>query len=122
MKIETTEVVVKIRFDRVLEDRQTLLMAQVMAEAMESREAAGGQPPLPGWRIGPAKVVAVEQLFPGDLIGLETPTMLALRLEKAGFPELADEARAGKSRAALLAMADPDPAAMEIVVGRLAWR
>lgn len=125
MKIETTEMVVKVRFDRVPEDRQTLLMAQVMAQAMEPHEGSDGQPPSPGWQIGPAKVVAVEQLLPGDLIGLETPTMLALRLEKAGFPELADEARAGKSRATLLTLAldvaDPDPAAVEIVVGRLAW-
>lgn len=126
MEIETTEMVVKVRFDRVLEDRQTSEMAQVIAQALEPREGPDGQPPSPGWQIGPAKVVAVEQLLPGDLIGLETPTMLALRLEKAGFLELADEARAGKSRAALLTLAlevaDPDPTALEIIVGRLAWR
>lgn len=122
MEIENNEMVVRLRFDRPLSDEEAAQMAGVMAEEMEFRDPSDGRYTSPGWGIGKARVLEVTQLLPGDLAGVENAEMLALRLEEAGRPELASEARADRSRADLLRQvlesADPDPELVAIVVGR----
>jgi hypothetical protein len=122
MEIENDEMVVRLRFDRPLSDEDAARMAGVMAEEMEFRDPSDGRYTSPGWGIGKARVLGVTQLLPGDLAGVENAEMLALRLQKAGRPELAPEARAGRSRAELLQVllesVDPDPEVVAILVGR----
>jgi|GEM_PF-3541669 len=122
MEIENNEMVVRLHFDRPLSDEEAARMAGVMAEEMEFRDPSGGRYTSPGWGIGKARVLGVTQLLPGDLAGVENAGMFALRLEEAGRPELASEARSGRSRAelqqSLLDSADPDPEVVAIVVGR----
>ena len=122
MQIENNEMVVRLGFDRPLSDEEAARMAGVMAEEMEFRDPSGGRYTSLGWGVGKARVIGVSQVLPGDLAGVENAEMLALRLEEAGRPELASEARSGRSRAellqSLLDSADPDPEVVAIVVGR----
>ena len=122
VEIEDTEMVVCLRFDRRLSDEEGARMASVMAEEMEFRDPSDGRYTSSGWGIGKARVLGVTQLLPGDLAGGENAEMLAMRLEEAGCPGLASEARTGTSRAQLLRKAlestDADAEVIAIVVGR----
>jgi hypothetical protein len=122
MEIENNEMVVRLRFNCPLSDEEAARMGGVMAEEMEFADPEAGRYTKSGWGIGRARVVAVEQMLPGDLVGIENAEMLALRLAEADGAGLAVQAREGASRAelleALLAEADPDPELVAIVVGR----
>jgi hypothetical protein len=122
LRIEDNEVVVRLRFDREVEVRQAIQLARLMAEEMQFAEAEAGRYAKTGWGIGRARVIAVEQLLPGDVAGIEDSGMVALRLAEAGAAELAERAREGASRAQLLEAvledADPDPELVAIVTGR----
>ncbi len=121
LKIEGNEIVVRLRFDRAVGERQAAALARLMAEEMEFADPEAGRYTKSGWGIGQARVIAVEQLLPGDLTGIEDAGMLALRLAEGGAAELAERARKGASRAelleALLEDTDPDPQLVAIVVG-----
>ncbi|MBS1895491.1 MAG: hypothetical protein JST59_29680 [Actinobacteria bacterium] len=122
MEIEKNEMVVRLRFDRPLTDEEAVHMAEAMAEEMEFRRLSGGRYLKPGWGIGRARVLEVVQLLPGDLAGVESGEMLALRLQEAGRADLAADARAGRGRAwllrAILGSAEPDLEVVATVVGR----
>jgi hypothetical protein len=122
LKIEDNELVVRLRLDREVDERQAAQLAGLMAEQMEFADPVAGRYTKSGWGIGRARVIAVEQLLPGDLVGIEDAEMIALRLAAAGATELAERARKGASRAKLLEAVledtDPDPELVAIVVGR----
>jgi hypothetical protein len=122
LKIEDNELVVRLRFDREVDERQAAQLAWLMAEQMEFADPEAGRYMKSGWGIGRARVIAVEQLLPGDLVGIEDAEMLALRLAEAGATELGERARKGASRAdlfeAVLEDTHPDPELVAIVVGR----
>ena len=120
MEIQSNEMVVRLRFDRPPSDAETAQLARAMAEEMEFADPEAGRYTKTGWGIGRARVVAVELLLPGDLLGVEDAGMLALRLAEGGSAALAERARAGASRAELLeaALEDPDPELVAIVIGR----
>lgn len=122
LRIEDNEVVVRLRFDREVEVRHAVQLARLMAEEMQFAEPEAGRYTKTGWGIGRARVIAVEQLLPGDVAGIEDSGMVALRLAEAGAAELAERAREGASRAQLLEAvledADPDPELVAIVTGR----
>jgi hypothetical protein len=122
LKIEDNEMVVRLRFDRPPSDEEAARLARTMAEEMEFADPEAGRYTKSGWGIGRARVIAVEQLLPGDLLGIEDAGMLALRLAEAGSAALAERARTGASRAELLEAVleerDPDPQLVAIVIGR----
>lgn len=120
--IDGNEMVVRLRFDRAVDERHAAQLARQMAEEMEFADPEAGRYTKSGWGLGRARVIAVEYLLPGDLAGIENAEMLALRLAEAGSPQLAERSREGASRAELIeaALAEPapDPAPVAIVVGR----
>lgn len=122
LKIEDNELVVRLRLDRDVDERQAAQLAWLMAEEMQFADPKAGRYTKSGWGIGRARVISVEQLLPGDLAGIEDAGMLALRLAEAGAAELAERARAGASRAELLESiledTAPDPELVAIVIGR----
>ncbi len=122
VEIDGNEMVVRLRFDRPIDEREAAQLTRQMAEEMEFADPEAGRYTKSGWGIGRPRVVAVGQLLPGDLAGIESAEMLALRLAEAGSTELADRAREGTSRAELLEAVleepTPDPELVVIVVGR----
>lgn len=122
LTIEDNELVVRLRFDRPVDERHAAQLAWLMAEQMEFADPEAGRYTKTGWGIGRARVIAVEQLLPGDVAGIEDAGMLALRLAEAGAGDLAERAREGTSRAQLLEAVledtEPDPELVAIVIGR----
>lgn len=102
MNTSNEEMVVRIRFDREVDLQEADLFTTIVAGVLEFRGLICGRYSTSGWGIGSAKVIKVEQLLPGDLAGVESAEMLALRLEGAGRADLAAKAREGLSRSELL--------------------
>ena len=122
LKIEDNEIVVRLRLDRPVDERQAATLARQVAEEMEFADREAGHYTKSGWGIGCARVIVVEQLLPGDLAGIEDAEMLAVRLADAGATGFAERARNGASRAELLEAVlkdtGPDPELVTIVIGR----
>jgi hypothetical protein len=122
LKIEDNELVVRLRLDRPVDERAAAQLTRLMAEEMAFADPEAGRYTKSGWGIGRARVIAVTQLLPGDVAGIEGAGMVALRLAEAGRSELAQRARTGAGRAELLEAVledpDPDPELVAIVIGR----